>query len=82
MTRPQIAPSETDSGKSTPQQGTYTELWAAFIRWILCGVALALLPVAMNWISLLSWLRRLTCGSTRKWRAASDQCRARRDGNW
>jgi hypothetical protein len=53
MTRP--ATSEPESPDAPVYSASDTaELWAAFLRWLLIGVALAILPIAVNWMSLLT----------------------------
>lgn len=52
MTRPSTDTAE-PAPDEPPQPSTDTaELLAAFIRWLLFGIVLAVLPVAVNWISL------------------------------
>jgi hypothetical protein len=47
------APEPLPQAPTHPQNET-AELWAAFLRWLLYGVALAILPIAVNWMSLLT----------------------------
>lgn len=52
MTQSTTTPESTD--EPAPRRSDTAELWAAFIRWLLFGVALAVLPVLVNWMSLLT----------------------------
>jgi hypothetical protein len=54
MTVPPDSDPNIAAGQALLPRRSTTSLWAAFIRWILCGVGLALLPVGMNWVSLNS----------------------------
>ncbi|WP_335986714.1 hypothetical protein [Glycomyces sp. MUSA5-2] len=52
MTRTTTDATEPARDEEPADPADLAELWAAFIRWLLYGIVLAVLPVAVNWMSL------------------------------
>ncbi|MEU6246086.1 hypothetical protein [Glycomyces sp. NPDC047010] len=42
------------AASANPTRSDTAELWAAFLRWLLYGIVLAVLPIAVNWVSLMT----------------------------